>query len=245
MRDESLKATYINLLILAAADGKIDPAERDYLKRFAEISGITEDQERRWKWELDSGKISFRTIEEPADAKEALALMARMVRVDGVFDPAEQEAYINMGKALGFAEEELGPVLREYWNKDPLEGKVEKAPPSSPDGPAVLVVEDDLGERAVMEKAAPGAAIQYTVMSALSGLRTAPDIVIFHAAEERLDSKKRLEVLSSRFSKSFVAFVARRDQAPQIGWLLGLGAKRCFVEPLYRGEIGNALPQMK
>ena len=77
MREVSLKATFINLLLLAVADGKMHPAEAAYLRRFAKVSGISEDQERRWKWEMESQKLGFQNIEDKKDAEEAVALMAR------------------------------------------------------------------------------------------------------------------------------------------------------------------------
>jgi tellurite resistance protein len=247
MREEALKATYINLMLLASADGRVDPAERDYLKRFVELSGISGDQERRWQHEIRSGQNQFRAIEDKDEANEALALMARMVRVDGEFEEVEQEAYIAMGKALGFEPDELGPALREYWEKDPLDAceAEQRAGTPAPGAVSVLVVEEDLGEKEKVKKAAPGVDVRFGSMSALPAPADAPDVILFHAAEERLDSKARLSALNDRFPNSFIAFIARRDQAPQIGWLLYQGAKRCFVEPLFPNEIGRALSKMK
>ena len=81
-------------------------------------------------------------------------------------------------------------------------------------------------------------------MDAVFQLQSKPNVAIFHLAEERADSKARLETLTARFPNAFVAFIARRDQAPQIGWLLGEGANRCFVEPLYPGELARAIDEI-
>jgi uncharacterized tellurite resistance protein B-like protein len=245
MREEALKATYINLLLLASADGRVDPSERAYLKRFVEAFGVSEDLERRWAWEMSSRQTGFLSIENRDDAEEALALLSRMVRVDGEFGEAEQDAYVAMGKAMGFTPAELGPVLRAHWNEDPpalADKKVHFASGAEVD---VLVMADDIGDRAVVERAAAGASLRYAFMVDLPGSGEFPDIVLFHAAEDREDSKRRLEALRERFPEAFIAFIARRDQSPQIGWLLGLGAGRCFVEPLYPDEIGRAIGKMK
>ncbi len=265
MREESLRATYINLFLLAAADGKIHPTEREYLRRFAKVSGISGDQERRWQREVESEQLGFQNIEDGRDAQEAVMLMARMVRVDDEFHPAEQEAYITMGKALGFTPDELGPMLREHWNKDPSvltekeaalaapEATEPPAPPSpektAPASPpaetGVAVITDDIAERPEVERAARGVSLRFSTMSELPEVREAPDIVLFHAANDKEETRRRLETLTGRFPKAFVAFIARRDQAPQIGWVLGLGARRCFVEPLYPDEITRAVGEMK
>jgi hypothetical protein len=69
-------------------------------------------------------------------------------------------------------------------------------------------------------------------------------VVVFHAAEDRQVSTDRLAALKAGLPNAFLAFVARRDQAPQIGYLLEKGADRCFVEPLYPAEITKALRQI-
>ena len=244
MREESLKATYINLLLLASADGEVAPSERAYLKRFAEAFGVSEDQERRWAWEMGSRQMEFMSIESKNDAEEALALLSRMVRVDGEFGEAEQEAYIAMGKALGFTPAELGPVLRAHWNEDPPILSAPKTSSASGTAVDVLVIADDIDDRVAFEKAATGVALRYAWIENLPAPDESLEIIVFHAAEDRGDSKWRLETLRERFPGAFVAFVARRDQSPQIGWLLGLGAGRCFVEPLYPDEISRAIDKM-
>ncbi len=246
MDAETTKATYINLYLLAVADGKIDPTEQDYLKRFAASAGITDEQAHQWTEEVQSSGFQFRPIEDREAARSALAVMARMVRVDDEFGPEEQAAYVNMGKAVGFTQDELGAALREYWNKDPLQ---QPAPPpaesaANANTPALLVIQEDIGDTGKLKASTDDLPLQYVSMDQLDKIDAPPHIVVFHAAEERNDSKRRLALLIERFENIPVTFIARRDQAPQIGFLLERGAARCFVEPLYSGEIARAASDM-
>ncbi|MCP4677443.1 MAG: hypothetical protein GY854_18405 [Deltaproteobacteria bacterium] len=247
MDDVAQKAIYINLYLLAGADGKIVPEERDYLARFTAAAGIADDQARAWREEVHSGQTQFRPIEGEGASKTALALMARMVRVDEEFGEEEQAAYVNMGKALGFTQEQLGSTLREYWNKDPLdEPQTPPAPTAEKeiDPGAVLLVRDDISDMEQLKEATGATAMTFCTMSDVDQARPQPKIVIFHAAESKSDSKARLELLLKQFQDLPIAFIARRDQAPQIGYLLEHGAKRCFVEPLYSKEIAKAVGEI-
>ncbi len=257
MNIETAKATYINLFLLAVSDGRIDPQERDYLKRFAAVAKITDGQARRWTDEVKaSGKIQFRPINEPEEVRNALAVMARMVRVDGEFGPEEQAAYVNMGKAIGLAPEELGVALREYWDNDPLPQPtpppvhsapqpISAAQPAPAPGTALLVIiQDNIDDTVRLNAALDTVPFQTVSMESLERIATPPRIVIFHAAEDKKDSTKRLAMLKERFGEISIAFIARRDQAPQIGYLLEQGAARCFVEPLYPGEISRAKEEL-
>jgi tellurite resistance protein len=247
MPENTKKATYINLYLLAAADGRIDPREKEYLLRYAKAAGISEEEQREWQEEFADGQVHFRSIEDRQAANQAIALLARMVRVDGEFDPDEQETFIAMGKALGFSPDELGPVLRTYWDRDPLD-PIDPSDAELPRGGTsespITVVKDDLEDLAKVEASAAGIPLRFCGFDELEHLSPVPRVVIFHLAEEKSASKSRLDTLKATYPESFVAFVARRDQAPQIGWLLSLGADRCFVEPLYPQELRNALSKI-
>lgn len=243
MKDDALKSIYINMYLLAAADGQTHPAEVEYLRRFAELAGISPVQAEAWRAEVTAGATQFREIRDIAVAGEYLGVMARMVRVDGVFDETEQSAYIAMGKTLGFTHEQLGEALREHWDKDPLERFASPTAPTTETVAigAVVIVQDDMIEQTTLEASAQGIPLTRCSMEALGlgGLR--PDMIVFHAAEDRQTSLDRLAWLKETFPDSFVAFIARRDQAPQIGHLLEKGADRCFVEPLYPNELAKGI----
>ena len=246
MNDDVKKAVYVNLLLLAMADGKIAPAERAYLQRFASSAGITDAEAGRWQQELRDGNIGFLPVNDPAALEDALTIMARMVRVDEVFDAAEQEAYITLGKALGVGQDALGAALRQVWNTDPEAAfnAVRPAPAPGDDSVSVLVIEDDFRDRKALERASAGVRLVFSSLSNCRSTDAQPKIVLFHAADDRMRSKDILATLEKVFSDSKVAFVARRDQAAQIGWLLDIGAARCFVEPLYPDEIRRAVVDM-
>ena len=241
MDDQVKRAIFTNLLLLSQADGRVDDAEARYLQKVSDALGIAREQAATWRVGVQFGETDFQSIENPEVAEAALVILARMVRVDGEFKPSEQEAYLALGKALGWSAEDLGPVLRKVWNADPDDVLREVAWQVQSSGLSILVVRDDFKNEEGLKKAAPGASVTFASMDAVSRLETDPPVVLFHAAAAREESARRLSVLKGRFKNSFVAFVARRDQAPQIGYLLGLGAKRCFVEPLYPNEIDTAL----
>ena len=238
------KSVYMNLYILALADGRLDNREVDFLSRFAMAADISNETQQQWQQEVQGQQLQFAPLESKEAAEESLALFARMVRVDDEFDPREQDAYLLMGKALGFSDDELGTALRKYWSQDPdfdisaaFKSHVAEEPDSKPE---ILMITDDQSELDRFEVSANQCRIQYC---SLANFGTHPDtetLVIFHAAENSQKSLLRLQELKRHFVNSPIAFLARRDQAPQIGYLLEQGANKCFVEPLYPNEINKA-----
>jgi hypothetical protein len=244
LREVSLKATYINLMLLALADGKLKPAEEAYLVRFLRAFGLTRRQAKHWHEEVTSGDVDFQPIEDKGDAEKALGIMAHMVRADGEFVEAEQDAYLAMGKALGFSDDQLGAALRAYWNKDPLGGWATAALKTTDFASVafvVLVMVDDIPDKTDVARAGGGLRLHFREMGEAFSCQLDPSVVIFHAAKDREDSEGRLATLKRAFPEAFIAFIARQDQAPQIGWLLDHGADRCFVEPLNTNEIAQAI----
>ncbi len=243
MHQDGKKAIYMNLFLLAASDGEIAPEERDFLRRFTDAAGIDDATAAAWQGELEAGTMHFRSIDGEEEKRQALGMMARMIRVDGEFDPKEQAAYVNMGKALGFSQEALGTALREYWDEDPTFPFSEppQAPESTIEDGTILLVQDDIAEMKPVTDATGPLRIVSCDFDSLPEIEALTKAVLFHAAESKGESAARLEALSKRYEGFHIAFIARRDQAPQIGYLLGLGADRCFVEPLYPNEIAGAL----
>ena len=251
MDELTKQATYINLLLLAAADGRIVPKEAAYLKRFVEAAGISEAETAKWYAEAEADR-RFRPISNEKAVNDVLRITTRMVRVDGVFDASEQEALIAMGKALGFAPNALGPALREVWNRDPealdrLErankiasaNKTEKT-----ETKPLYILDTNAIDKPSLERSAPTLKLCFTTLEALINTKPSPAVVLFHLADDRVASKAQLNAIRSALPNAFIAFIARRDQAPQIGLMLEAGANRCFVAPLYPNEISHAMDKM-
>lgn len=242
-----IKSIYTNLLLLAHADRKIDPTEWQYLERFASAVNATEEQKQQWAETVAENKAEFAVIENPEDAQTALELMARIIRVDEQFTAEEQEAYIAMGKALGFSHDKIGETLRTFWNKDPLaefekQQQLKRESVSPPPSISCLIVTDDLVDTSRFSALEKDHTVNYCTVDNM--LTQSPhQWVIFHAAPERDNSHNRLHSLRTTFPEAFVSFCARRDQAPQIGYLLEHGADKCFVEPIYPGELEKAIGQ--
>jgi tellurite resistance protein len=239
------KAVYMNLTILALADGRVDPSEADFLHRFAASSDISDDLQQKWQHEVQAQALQFVPIDTDDDRTEALAMLARMVRVDGEFDPREQDAYLFMGKALGYTDEELGNALRKYWNEDPDVdfAKVFNAQNdvANTSYPTILAIRDDQTDLEKLEISANQCRIQYCNQSDISAASKEYNMILFQTAETPKQSLERLQMLQRHFPDTPVAFIARRDQAPQIGYLLEHGARKCFVKPLFPNEVNKAV----
>lgn len=248
MQEETVKAIYMNLLLLATADGIIAPEERQYLRRFAEVSGVDEATEMAWRSELGSGQAFFRPISSEDSREEALGLMARMLRVDGELTAEEQNSYTALGKALGYSMDELGAALRKFWNADPakMSGKVPPPVEKKGDLPycATIVLKDDMDDDFTVKllQAVDGAT--HVEFENIRQMDVPGELVIFHAGADRAISQERLQVLQNTFSNAKVAFIVRRDQASQIGCLLEKGAAKCLVEPLYSQEIETLIQEI-
>ena len=242
------KSVYMNLYILALADGRLDNREVDFLSRFSKAADISDEKQQQWQQEVASRQLQFVPIESEDAVAESLALFARIVRVDDEFDPREQDAYLLIGKALGYTEDALGTALRKYWSEDPsfdfLAALKSDAPQaqSEPEGmrPEILLINDDQTELERFETSANQCSIQYCSLAEIGAQQDIGTMVIFQAAENSKASLARLQQLKRHFVKTKVAFLARRDQAPQIGYLLEHGADKCFVKPLFPNEINKA-----
>ncbi|MBN2342943.1 MAG: hypothetical protein JXX29_20520 [Deltaproteobacteria bacterium] len=249
----------MNLFILAIADGRLDIREQQFLEKYADSVGLSGARQEECRQQLFKDRLSFAPVNDIAAQGEALAFLARMVRVDEEFHEKEQVAYISMGKALGYTEEQLGAALRKYWNQDPafstpppasLSAVQAPIPSSSdateaqpPETATILVITDDTDNTEKLEASASNCHIQYVSLSEADHVtqQNTYAMILFQAAIDEKASKSRLERLKSLFPSTPVAFTARRDQAAQIGYLLESGADKCFVKPLYVNEINKAV----
>ena len=111
--------------------------------------------------------------------------------------------------------------------------------------PSILVIRDDISEPERLESAASKCDIDYCSLAESNGRRANYSAVMFHAAKSEKDSLVRLEVIKQHFPSTPVAFLARRDQAPQIGFLLENGADKCFVKQLSPNEINRVMYAMQ
>ncbi|MBN2526047.1 MAG: response regulator transcription factor [Deltaproteobacteria bacterium] len=239
------QSVYMNLYILALADGRVDMREADFLSRFAFAAHISEAQQREWQALVQSQQLQFVPVASNGGVAEALALFARMVRVDDEFVSQEQEAYLLMGKALGYSDEELGNALRTYWNEDPsFDMSAIFAPDNAPapnGQPRILVISDDQSDLERLERSANQCSVVYCHLAEAGAHIQDAHVVLFQAADDPKASLARLEQLKRIFTDVPVAFIARRDQAAQIGYLLESGADKCFVKPLFQNELNKAM----
>ncbi|MBN2714640.1 MAG: hypothetical protein JXX14_02220 [Deltaproteobacteria bacterium] len=242
------KSVYMNLFILALADGKLDPREMHFLARFASEAGISDAMQQEWQQEAKDKQLQFVPIESDEIISQSLALLARMVRVDDEFDPREQDAYLSMGKALGYSEEELGTALRKYWNTDPqfdLSTVIQQTDDGSTESaPVILVIQDYQTDLEKLELSANRCKIDYCRLSETSLQSDKYTMVLFQIPEDPKDSLAMLNLLKQHFVKTPVGFLAHRAQAAQIGYLLENGANKCFVKPLFPNELNKALKKV-
>ena len=107
-----------NLIIIALADGKLDPLEKEFIIEKASILGIDEK-------ELDalfSEALEFKNklFEIEISKEEQLADAVLMAVLDGYIHENEQKILIELAEVLGFSKEYVDDIIKksfDLWNK--------------------------------------------------------------------------------------------------------------------------------
>jgi DNA-binding NarL/FixJ family response regulator len=107
--------------------------------------------------------------------------------------------------------------------------------------PSLLVIQEDITDRERLEKSASDCNIEYCSLDESAARSDDFSVVMFHAADQKKHSLRRLRTLKEQFPDVPIAFLVRRDQAPQIGELLAEGANKCFVKRLFPNEVNRAM----
>jgi len=239
--ESSKKAVIKNAWLMAVADGRIQPEEKAWMHALVEALGIPRETAEAWIAEMRHGDIHWETVADRAEATELLRLMTGVAAADTVLDKRERDAFVALGKALGFDYAELRAVFKEAWGKDvlaELSAPPEKRVAANAD---IVVISDDFGELNAFVEAAGELPLETCALERLSG---APALLIAHACVERPETVERVVTLRQRFPDASLIVVVHRHQAHHVSYALENGAVRCMVEPIYPGELERLLAKM-
>ena len=246
MDEADKKALFINTVLVAYADGALDPLERRFIRSLIERAEITREQIEQWTTGIRAGELAFEPIEDPQRRDEALMLMVGVASSDEKLAKGEQRALIEWAKAVGLAPEALQRKFREYWATDVLAEVFTRDPdasgsplsPSADSAPVpTLLVSDNFERIEAFKSVTSGFAFEIWGLEEISRVQSEPRLAIFHTAEERVASLEMFRKLRFRFPGASIIAVLTRHQAFQVSYLLEAKVFHCMVEPIYPGEL--------
>jgi len=251
------KALYQNVLLIAYADRSLGEEEGAFLETLRERAGISEAEAAAYRRELSHGDISFRPVGDREDALLIAKAAIGAASSDGEFHRSERHALLELGKAIGLTREELQALVYEYFRRDVLSELFPQTSSETPgqahvntadrsvEGAPILIVRDDFKElEAFVESLGPRAFELVSRRGSAHALRGA-SLVFFHLLEDRAASVARLHELKAGAGPDCaLVFIAERQQAYQIGYLLDEGAAACLIAPIYPEEIDALLERL-
>lgn len=101
-----------NLVSLAAADGKIEEAEKDSLTRIANTLGIPSD--RLQVMLAHAHEYIYLVPQNNKDREDQLAQMIEIALADGEFARSEKELVKSIAHKLGFTHPEAEAIINGY-----------------------------------------------------------------------------------------------------------------------------------
>lgn len=242
----SRKALYQNVLLLAYADRELGDEEGAFLETLRICAGITKDEAADYRRELSYGDISFRLVRDREDALLVAKAAIGAASSDGEFHRSERYALLELGKAIGLARDELQRLVYDYFHRDVLAElfaessalAAERGTEGEMRGARILIVGDDFPNRGAFEAALSPRPFEIVSCQGDERILLEAGLVFFHLLEDRAASVERLRTLSALAgAESSLVFIAERQQAYQIGYLLDAGAAACLVAPVYPEEI--------
>ncbi|MCA9151405.1 MAG: hypothetical protein KDA92_18965 [Planctomycetales bacterium] len=109
---------FLNLLIMAAADGSIAESELGLLAHRAAEWGITDEQFEDALEKAASGRAELTVPNDPAERKLLLKELVRMMAADGKLSDSEKQLFAVFSSASGIGDEELNRLIDEVIGDD-------------------------------------------------------------------------------------------------------------------------------
>ena len=106
-----------NLLMMAAADGRMDESELRLLSHRATEWGITDDEFEAAIHYAISGGASLTIPSDPRERKAYLKDMIRMMAADGVMAESEKNLFAMAATMVGIEGEELNQLIDEVLSE--------------------------------------------------------------------------------------------------------------------------------
>ena len=115
-----------NLMIIAFADGVLDPMEKEFIIEKASLLGI--EQKELKDLFKEALKFNQKIVQTSVKKEEQMADAILMAVLDGHLHENEQIILHEMGTALGFSKEYVDEIIQKsfkYWENSPDKGNVE------------------------------------------------------------------------------------------------------------------------
>ena len=246
MDESTLRAMFVNTVLVANADGRVAPEQRVFLQRFAKRANITPAQMKAWVAEIRAGKADFQALDSPEHREVLFALMIGTASSDGTLSDGERDALLDWGRVLGLSPETVRKRAQTLWSEDVLAtlfpGQAAVKPASA--SPRLLIITDNFASIGGMLAASPEIPVSLQPMTNLPAAADAPSVIVFHAHEEKAQTLNLLADLRQRLPGRAVLVVLDRHQAFQISYLYDANVERCLVEPVYPGELARVLDEL-
>jgi len=245
--DSTKKAIFRNAVLIANADGQVEATESAFLREFLNRAGVSPEQAAAWHAEVRAGDDSFAQVGDRAQALQMLEILTGVAAADGKLDESEWHALLHIAKAADIPYAEVRDLVQAAWGQDVL-AKLD-APAPAPAAAAVeprykaLAVQDHFDKLDHFVQCAP--AVSFHVCPLAEVGAGAPPWAIFHTAEQRKGSLQVLAYLQQCLPETRIIAVVRRDQAPQVSYVLQAGACRCIIEDVHPGEFERLLQKVE
>lgn len=243
--DESLKkALFTNAIIMAKADGEIEPEEKDFIKKLMTEAEITNNQAGQWLKDARENDYQLLPVQGQDHLDQLLRLMIGIAATDKKLRTSEKEILVQIGKVNGLSTEELVHALKKYWDLDNFEAIFHGPGSGTENEYHITVVSDHFTDVADFIKVCGGVHFETCDLKSIKP-DMAPEWIIFHAADKKRRSLNMLDRLQSVFPESKIIGVVARAQAFQVSYLLDAGAFFCMVKPIYPNELLQRLQKEK
>ena len=109
-----------NLMIIALADGVLDPMEKEFIIEKASMLGIEEKELKEML--KDALNFNQKTIQTSVRKEEQMADAILMAVLDGYLHENEQKILHELGTALGFSKDYVDEIIQKsfkFWKNPP------------------------------------------------------------------------------------------------------------------------------
>lgn len=236
MDEKTKKTFFINAVVMAKADGAIDPVEKKFIRKLMDKAEISGNQANEWLAEARKNEYRVLPVTNQDDITKLLKLMIGVAAIDDKFKSQEKEILIQIGKANGLSQKELVDLIKGNWNRNVIEDIFEPARPIVTQIFPVAIITNDFDMLDNFINVNTDITFKKLTMTEIAS-ENPPDFVVFHTAENKEDSLNRLRKIQNIFPKARTIAVVKRDQAFQVSYILDHGAFRCMVKPIYPNEL--------
>ncbi|MBT6275422.1 MAG: hypothetical protein HOI95_14960 [Chromatiales bacterium] len=247
MDNDTKRALFINAVLVANADGVIQPEERMFLKRMIGSMALPNAHVQQWLREARKADLGLEPIHDRQAAEMVLRAMIGTAAADRQLHGAERQLLISWAKTNNFSASELADLLREHWNgptqKELMQGASGSAGSIREQHRGVLVGEGFDDVEALMTTS-PELELQLRNIEQALNAAEKYQFVVFHADEDKALSLRMLRRLADVFDKRPIVVVMERHQAFQVSYLLEEKPCGCIITPVYEGELYRRVVQL-